>query len=152
MDATTTTTPHVTQARSGIGATQAGGRSFVGLFSDLWRETTTLVHKEAELAMAAMSDRVSEVVMALSAMAVGGAIVFAGFLALLAAAIIALARVLPPEAAAWLSPLIVGVVVMVIGFIALSGGKRKVGADNLKPQRTLDSLRRDRQVVKEHLQ
>ena len=37
------------------------GRSLIALFSDLWRETSTLVHKEAELAKAEMSEKVSQV-------------------------------------------------------------------------------------------
>jgi hypothetical protein len=127
------------------------GRSLAGLFSDLWRETTTLVHDEAELAKADMSEKVSLAVSGARSMAVGGAIAFAGFLVLLLAAVNALAQVLPPENAQWLSPLIVGAVVLVIGFIALSSGRRHLQAENLTPQRTLDSLRRDREVAKEHL-
>ena len=103
------------------------GRSLAGLFSDLWRETTTLVHDEAELAKADVGEKVSLAVNGARSMAVGGAIVFAGFLVLLLAAVNA------------------------IGLIALASGRRHLQAENLKPQRTLDSLRRDRDVAKEHL-
>lgn len=128
------------------------GRSLAGLFSDLWRETTTLVHEEAELAKADMSEKVTQAVSGARTIAIGGAIVFAGFLMLLLAAVNALALALPVEIGPWLSPLIVGAVVLVIGFVALSSGRRDLRVENLRPQRTLDSLRRAREVAKEHLQ
>jgi hypothetical protein len=84
--------------------------------------------------------------------AAGGAVLFAGFLVLLGAAVGALMVVLPPDTAPWLAPLIVGAIVTIAGAIALSSGKRKLAAENLKPTRTLDSLRRDAEVAKEHLQ
>lgn len=125
-------------------------RSLPGLFSDLWRETSTLVHDEVELARAEISEKVSQVGTGVAAIAVAGAILFAGFLILLFAAVGALALMLPAELAPWLAPLIVGVVVLVIGFIALAKGRSELKSTNLKPQRTLDSLRRDRDLVKEH--
>jgi hypothetical protein len=127
------------------------GRSLAGLFSDLWRETTTLVHEEAELAKADMSEKVNQVMTGAGSIAAGGAVLFAGFLALLLAAINALAMVLPIEYAPWLAPLVVGLVVMVIGYAVFAGGKRELKARNLKPTRSMESLRQDGRIVKEHL-
>ena len=129
-----------------------GRRPLAGLFSDLWRETTTLVHDEVELAKADISDKVTQAGRGIGAVAAGGAVLFAGFIVLLFAAVGALEMVLPPEQAPWLAPLIVGAVVTLIGAIALSSGKKKLQAENLKPTRSIDSLRRDRDVAKEHLQ
>ena len=86
----------------------------------------------------------------IAAMAIGGAIIFAGLLSLLLAATNGLAMMLPPEHASWLAPLIVGLAVMVLGFIALAIGKHELSTRNLKPSRTLESLRRDTDLVKEH--
>ena len=130
----------------------AQGRSLAGLFSDLWRETTTLVHDEAELAKADVTEKVTQAISGARSMAVGGAILFAGFIILLFAAVAALQMVLPVEMAPWLSPLIVGGIVMLIGFIALSSGKKDLKADALKPSRSTDSLRRDTDMVREHAQ
>jgi hypothetical protein len=134
------------------GARSAEGRSLAGLFSDLWRESTALVQDEIELATADIAERAARAGRGLGAVAAGGAILFAGFLVLLLAAVGALSQVLPPDQAPWLAPLIVGAVVAVIGAIALSSGRRKLSAESLKPHRALDSLRRDRDLAKEHLQ
>lgn len=150
MDTTTTTLPP--RADGPEAAPHNGRRPFAGLFSDLWRETTTLVRDEAELAKADLSEKVSHVANAAGSLAVGGAIAFAGFLVLLWAAVIALAAVLPPDAGPWLAPLIVGALVLAIGLIALSSGRRRLRAYELAPRRSAESLRRDQRMVQEHLQ
>lgn len=137
---------------NGHAGTTAQRRSVAGLFSDLWRETTTLVHEEAELAKADISEKAGQAMHAAGAVAAGGAIAFAGFIILLLAATNALAPLLPPESAAWLAPLIVGGVVLAIGLVALSSGRHKLRAGSLKPERSAQSLRRDQHMVKEHLQ
>jgi len=125
-------------------------RSLIALFSDLFRETSMLVHQEAELAKVEISEKVSDMGKGIAAIAVGGAIIFAGFIVLLFAASNGLALLLPPEHADWLAPLIVGLAVIVLGFIALGMGKHELSSKNLKPSRTMESLRRDTEMVKEH--
>jgi hypothetical protein len=134
------------------GVRGANGRPLAGLFSDLWRETTTLVHDEVELAKADISEKVAQAGRGVGAVAAGGAVLFAGFIVLLFAAVGALQMVLPPEQAPWLAPLIVGAVVTIAGAVALSSGKKKLKAEQLKPTRTIESLRTDARVAKEHLQ
>ena len=126
-------------------------RSLLSLFSDLWRETTTLVHEEAELAKAELSEKVSQVTTGAGEIAAGGAILFAGFIVLLFAAVGALELMLPTEHSIWIAPLIVGLAVMIIGYIALSRGKKQMQAESLAPQRTLESLKRDARLAKEHV-
>jgi hypothetical protein len=126
-------------------------RSLAALFSDLWRETTRLVHEEAELAKADLSEKAERAMTGAGSIAAGGAVLFAGFLAVLVAATNALAMVLPSDDAPWLAPLIIGVVVMAIGFALFAGGKRALKARNLRPTRSIESLRQDGRVVKEHL-
>jgi hypothetical protein len=126
-------------------------RSLIALFSDLFRETSTLVHQEALLAKAEISEKVSDLGKGIAAIAIGGAIIFAGFIVLLFAASNGLALLLPPEHADWLAPLIVGLAVIVLGFVALAMGKHELSANHLKPSRTMESLRKDTQMVKEHV-
>jgi hypothetical protein len=129
------------------------GRTLIGLFSDLWRETTRLIHAEAELAKAEMSEKVSEFQNGLVAMAIGGAVLFAGFIVLLIAASAGLYFVLrsDTEHAIWLAPMIVGLTVVVAGAIGVAKGRSDMKSSNLAPERTMRSLRRDAQLVKEHI-
>jgi hypothetical protein len=126
-------------------------RSLIGLFSDLFRETSTLVHEEVQLARVEIGEKVSQLGSGVAAIGAGGAILFAGFIVLLFAAVNGLAMFLPPEHAAWLAPLIIGLIVMIAGYVALAKGRSEFKAENMKPSRTLDSLRRDTEVVKGHL-
>ena len=61
-----------------------------------------------------------------------------------------LTHILPEEQADWLAPLIVGAVVMVFGFIAVLRGRSNVKPESLAPQRTMESLRRDADMMKQH--
>jgi xanthine/uracil permease len=127
-------------------------RSLIGLFSDLWRETQTLVHQEAQLAKAELSEKVSQVTTGAGEIAAGGAVLFAGFLVLLFAAVGALQLMIDSEHAIWIAPLVVGAVVMIIGYVVLSRGRKQIKADSMVPERTMQSLQRDARLAKEHVQ
>ena len=127
------------------------GAPIAGLFSVLWRQTATLVQDEASLAKAEISEKLTQAAVAVGAIAVGGAVLFGGFIVLLLAAVNALAPLLPPDVATWLAPAIVGLVVIVIGFIMVTVGLKAFQAKNLAPTRSMESLRRDKEMVKEHV-
>ena len=129
----------------------AQGRSLMGLFGDLWRETQTLVHQEAQLAKAELSEKVSQVTTGAGEIAAGGAVLFAGFIVLLFAAVGALQLMIPSEHAIWIAPLVVGAVVMIVGYILLSRGRKQLQADSMVPERTVQSLQRDARLAKEHV-
>lgn len=120
------------------------------LFTNLANEVTGLIRKESELAKVEMSEKTHQVMGAVVSLAIAGAVLFSGFLVLLAAAVFGLNTVLPPETTPWLSALIVGGVVVVIGLILLQAGRKKLKPDSLMPTRTLASLRRDRALAQEH--
>ncbi len=126
------------------------GKPLLGLFSDLWRETSTLVHNEAELAKAELSEKVSQIGTGAAEMAVAGGVLFAGFLVLLFAAVGALGLMIDSPHAAWIAPLIVGVVVMLVGYLLLKRGQHQVKPESLTPDRTLQALRDDAQLAREH--
>jgi protein-S-isoprenylcysteine O-methyltransferase Ste14 len=130
-------------------AVERNDKSLAALFSDLTRDTVELVRQEIALARAELSQKVGTAQGALASMAVGAAVILAGLFLLLQAVVHGLAQVLPPDMAPWLSPLIVGLIVAVIGWAMLKAGKSKLDPDNLVPQRTMDSLRRDKAVVQE---
>jgi hypothetical protein len=131
--------------------TQYQRRSLIGLFSDLWRESATLIRKEAELAKAEISEKVTAVGTGIGSLAVGGAVLFAGFLLVLFAVVAGLGQILPSELAPWLAPLIVGAAVLVVGWILLAAGREKLKTESLKPSRIVRSVRRDAELVKEHI-
>ena len=62
-------------------------RTLIGLFSDLWRETSALFRAEAELAKAELSEKVTQIQTAIISLAVGGAILLAAILFLLDAVV-----------------------------------------------------------------
>lgn len=125
--------------------------SVSGLVSELWRHSTTLVQEEVELAKTEVAEKATHAAVSAGAIAIGGAVLFGGFIVLLQAAVNSLMRLLPPDMAAWLAPAIVGLVVIVLGFIMVSGGIKALDMKQLAPRRTMDSLHRDTDMVKEHV-
>jgi len=126
-------------------------RPLVRLFSDLWRESATLIRNEAELAKAEIAEKVSALGTGMVSLAIGGAVLFAGFLLVLFAIVSGLAQVLPAQQAPWLAPLIVGAIVLFVGWLLLASGRDKLKTESLKPSRIARSVRRDAEVVKEHI-
>ena len=124
-------------------------RSLPTLLSDLSRETIELVRQEIALGRAEIFEKISTAERGLVSVAIGAAILLAGIFILLQAVVNGVAMVLPPDLAPWLAPLIVGIVIAVIGYIMVKSGSSRLQPDNLMPQRTMDSLRRDKAVAQE---
>lgn len=120
------------------------------LIANLAREVSLLIRKESELAKVEISEKTAQAMGGVASIAVAGAVLLSGFLVLLAAAVFGLNTVLPPEMTPWLSALIVGGVVTIIGLIMLQAGRKKLKSENLMPSRTLSSFRRDRELAREH--
>lgn len=112
-------------------------RSIGELFSDLARSTSQLVQEEIALARTEMSSKVPTIGRSTGMIAGGGAIAYAGFLAIAAAIIIALHNVLPW----WAAALLVGVALLGIGYLLIQLGIDSIKKENLAPRRTVASLR-----------
>lgn len=123
-------------------------RSIAELFSDLTQETTDLFRKEVELARVEIAQRLSETQMSVASLALGGAVALGGFLTLLAAAVLGLDTVVHQP---WMSALSVGGVVFVFGLALVGKGRRDLSEDEIVPQRSLQSLRKDKQLAEKHL-
>lgn len=113
------------------------------LLSRLLNDATALLRNEVALAKAEFHNTTTNLKAGVGAMAIGGAVLFAGALALLAAAVLALALVVD----AWLAALIVGAALAIIGFVMVQGAKKKLEPGNLALERTQSSLKQDAQVV-----
>ncbi len=123
-------------------------RSIGELLGDLMQQTGTLVRQEVKLATTELSDKASRVGKDVGALAVGGAIAYAGFLALLAAIIIGLGQLGLPW---WIAALIVGVVVVAIGGLMVQKGLTALKHQNMMPQQTITSLKEDQTWAKEQI-
>lgn len=119
-------------------------RSLGELFAALSKETGLLVRQEVDLAKTEMSQKASQVGKDVGYMAVGGVIIYAGFLAIMAAIILVLAIFIP----SWLSALIVGVVIAGIGYFVLQRGIDKLKQSSLAPKQTIESLKEDAEWAK----
>lgn len=114
-------------------------RSLGDLFSDLSRETTTLIRQEVALARAEVREKVPKIGKDAAFIAIGGLLAYAGLLALIAAAVIGLAHAIPW----WLSALIIGVVVIAIGGGLAMSGLNALKRQDLAPRQTLQTLKED---------
>jgi hypothetical protein len=122
-------------------------RSLGELFGDLSREISTLVRQELQLARVEVTSKLPKLGKDIGFLVIGGAVAYAGLLALIATAIIALAYALPW----WLSALIVAVVVTAAGLLLVQRGIAALRSESLAPQQTLATLKEDAQWAKEQV-
>jgi len=123
-------------------------RSLGDLFSDLSRETTTLVRQEVQLAKAELTQSATEAARGIGMLVAGGAVAYAGLLFLLLAIVYGL---IEAGWEAWLSALVVGLVVVVIGAILVLRARESLKPANLAPRRTVETLKEDQEWAKEQI-
>jgi hypothetical protein len=123
-------------------------RSLKDLLADLTESITTLFRQEIQLARAETSEKITQVGVAIGAIAGGAILALAALIVLLQALVIGITEAGVP--AGWAS-LIVGVVVAVIAYVLIHKGTNDLKASSLAPDRTMSSLKRDAQVVKEQV-
>jgi xanthine/uracil permease len=117
------------------------------LFSQLSHDVSYLFQQEVQLAKVEMTEKASQAGKQAGFIAAGGFIAYAGFLALLAALILGLAELM----AGWLAALIVGVVVVAIGYFLLQKGINDLKNLNPAPERTIETIKEDGQWLKQQL-
>jgi xanthine/uracil permease len=123
-------------------------RSLGGLFGDLVNELSTLIRQEFALARAELTQKATEVGKGVGYLAIGGALAYAGVLAILAALIVGLAVLGLPW---WLAPLLVGLVVVVVGYFLIRRGLDALKASNLAPRKTIKSIKENREWAKDQM-
>jgi len=109
------------------------------LFADLTREITTLVRQEIRLATTEVSQKTSAIGRDVAFLAVGGAIAYAGLLAIIAALIMVFAVFLPW----WLSAFIVGLGVAGVGYFLVQKGIDSLKTLDLTPRTTIRTIKED---------
>lgn len=136
---------HIREERP-AGDTAAGdNRSLGDLFSELSRETTTLVRQEVDLAKTELTQKAVEVGKDVGFLAAGALVAYAGFLTLVAMIVIGLAQL---GVTWWISALIVGVVVLAVGGVLAMMGINNLKRQSLAPTQTIETLQEDAQWAK----
>jgi uncharacterized membrane protein len=113
-------------------------KSLGELFGELSRDTAELVRKEVQLARTEMAAKASRMGRHVAYIAVGGFIVYAGVLALVAALVVILHAV---GLTWWASALIVGIVVALAGYLFVQRGISGLQRTNLTPTETIETLK-----------
>lgn len=117
------------------------------LFTELTGDMSNLVRQELELAKAETMQKVSKATRSIILMVAGGLLAYAGLIALVIAAAIALGAIMPY----WLSSLIMGLVVIVIGAILINSGRSSLTNLSIVPEQSVESLKEDARWAKEQV-
>ena len=128
--------------------TNRDDRSLGELFADLAKESSVLVRQEVALAKAELTQKAGQVGKDVGFLAVGGLVLYAGLLAIIAALIILLATLGVPW---WLSALLVGLIVAGAGYFLVQRGMKALKREDLAPHRTIETLKEDAECAKEQV-
>jgi xanthine/uracil permease len=124
------------------------GRGIGDLLGDLGRQVSTLVRREIDLAKVEITTGVGRLGRGAAMSGVGGVLVYAGLLFLLAAIAFALIDAgLDP----WIATGIVGLVVLVIGGIVTSMGVNQIREANPAPTQTAETVKENVDYLKEQV-
>ena len=123
-------------------------RSLRQLIVDLGGGLGDLIREEIALVRAEMSEKAAALREGTLALSLGGTLAFAGFLVLLQSLTLALDLALE---ALWLSSAIVGLFATGAGATLLGVGSRKIKNQSLTPRRTMEAIRQDKDLLREHI-
>jgi len=112
-------------------------RPLADLFSDLLWGFERMVREEVQLAKAEISQKISQAILYVVLIGIGGSLAYAGFLAVLAACVSAVANVLP----VWLSALLVGFAAIGLGLLILALGIWGLKRKDFKLRQTMESVK-----------
>jgi Putative Actinobacterial Holin-X, holin superfamily III len=121
-------------------------RSLGELFGALTTQLGQLVHKEVELARTEMTANVVRTGRNATLIGVGGAVAYGGFLVVLAAAVGVLMAL---GLDLWLAALIVGLVVIGVGYALIQRGRSQLQSASIAPSRTIETLKDDAEWAKD---
>ncbi len=128
--------------------------SITDLLRHLRDHTTLLVRQEIALAKAEVAKSAKRVARGSAVISAGGACAYLAAFFVLTGITIGLAvglAALGLEAvhAAWISPLIVGVVLGIAGWVMIQRGRTMIEHTNFKPDRTIETVRENKEWLRE---
>jgi hypothetical protein len=129
-------------------AYRAEDRSLGDLLTDLTAEIGALVRQELALARVELGDKATRMGRDAGYLAVGGAVAYAGFLALVAAVILGLGFAIGSVVAA---AFIVALIVLGAGYWLVQTGLNRLKHDDVAPRQTLETLKSNVNWAKDQL-
>ena len=117
------------------------------LFSDLATETSNLVRQEVALARIELTEKVSQVGKNVGFLIIGGAIAYAALLAITAAVILLLTKVM----SGWLAALITGLIIAGVAWLLITQALAALRRTELAPRQTVETLKEDAQWIKQQV-
>jgi len=120
-----------------------------GLLTRLFDDVTGLVRSELSLAKSEVREAVTDAKTGVASVGVGLAILVPGITLLIISLVLMLEAF--TGMALWSSTLLVGLIVTVLGAVMLATAKSKLSADNLRPSRTEEALKKNTTLVKRKL-
>ncbi len=125
--------------------------SFAQLLKDLRDETTLLMRQEIALAKTEMMEKIVRILRNFGYVIAGVVVLFVGLIFLLqsatAGAALGLVAAGLEQQAIWLAPLIIGLVVAIAGAVAAKKGLATLKRESLVPEKTVSSLKQDKQWI-----
>lgn len=122
-------------------------RNVTGLLTRLGRDTVQLIRQETALARTEMNEKLNEAKKGAAALASSSVVMLSGLIITLFAVAFGLAVIWP----AWLAFLVVGGGVLLIGAVMAAAGKKKLEPSHLQPHQTRETLREDREFIREQV-
>ena len=119
------------------------------LFRQLAEDSATLVRQEMALAKAELQHNVKSAVRDATRVAMGGGLALVGALVLVLFLVLALGDALNEY---WLGALIVGLVMVLAGGLLAMSSLKKLKGDGLTPERTIQTLKEDKQWAQSEIQ
>jgi hypothetical protein len=111
----------------------------------IYADMSTLFQREGQLIRTEMNEKVGQVKTASVAIVTSGVVLFIGVQCLAATAIILLAQMMT----LWLSAVLVTAAFLIIGGVMFAGAKKKLNADDLKPNKSIEAFDHIRFSLKE---
>jgi uncharacterized membrane protein YqjE len=122
-------------------------KSLGDLFSELASETSILIRQEVTLAKTEVTAKAALIGKDVGFLALGGAAAYIALLAVVASVILLLAQVIP----AWLSALIVGVVIGGGAYFLITSALTRLSETSPLPERTIETLKEDAEWLKKEM-
>src|SRR6185369_14543313 len=117
------------------------------LLGDLATNMSNLVRQEVALAKVEITQKATYVGRNVGYLVVGGAVAYAALLAIVAAIIMLLAKVMP----GWGAALLVGVVIAIVGWLLIGKAITALQEADLTPRETVETLKEDATWMKQQI-